>query len=399
MNANLKNMSAIALLLFAVLSGSANAEETTPATQGGKIATVTVELAEKAEVIGRVPVSGTVVPRQEVLVFPQISGFAVEDLLVDVGDTVKAGDILATVSTDALEAQFAQAKAEVARAVAAIEQAQSAIDTARASKVQADATLGRMTKLRSSGSVSQVSVDDAVAAAQTADAQLSSSNSGQAVAVAQRGQAEAQLEIARLNLSRASIVAPTAGLISERNGQIGAIAATGGNPIFKIIRDSTVEVEAEVIETALGQIAVGQISELEIAGVGTVSGSIRTISPTVEPASRLGTIRIAIDQSHGLRTGIFASGWIITSQQQSLTVPAGAVLADTDGTYALLVRDNTVAKTRVSAGLIWDGRREIINGLREGDMVIAKAGAFFADGDVIKPIVAGDTLASKDASR
>mgnify|MGYP003632496845 FL=1 len=317
-----------------------------------KISSVTVARVELAEIIGRVPVSGTTVARDEVLIYPEINGFLIESLTVEVGDSVRTGDSLVVLSNSTLTVQVAQAEAELTRANAAIEQAKSGIDTAQASKVQSDAALDRAQQLRKSGSTSQASLDQALAAAQTADAQVSSAQGGLAVAMAQRQQAQAQLDIANLNLSRAEIVAPTNGLISERNGQIGAIASSSGNPIYKIIRDGIVEVEAEVIETALGQIETGNAAELDIAGIGQVRGQIRRISPTVDPLTRLGTIRIEMTEAPDLRTGLFAGGWIVTAQRISATVPATAILTDKSGNYVLAVQDDTVRKAPVVAGLI-----------------------------------------------
>ena len=196
---------------------------------------------------------------------------------------------------------------------------------------------------------------------------------------------------------RAEIVAPTNGLISERNGQIGAIASSSGNPIYKIIRDGIVEVEAEVIETALGQIESGNAAELDMAGIGQVRGQIRRISPTVDPLTRLGTIRIEMTEAPDLRTGLFAGGWIVTAQRISATVPATAILTDKSGNYVLAVQDDTVRKAPVVAGLIWKNRREIVSGLQPDELVIARAGAFFADGDVIKPVFAEDAADAEPA--
>jgi len=205
------------------------------------------------------------------------------------------------------------------------------------------------------------------------------------VAQAQVQQAQAQLEVAQLDLDHATLRAPVAGVISARNGQLGAIAASGGEPIFRMIRDGEVEVEAEVIETALGQVKVGDPVELDIAGTGKVQGSVRRLSPTVDPVTRLGTVRIALDAQQSLRTGVYASGWIVTDRHEALAVPVTAVLTDEDGTYVLTVDDKVLHKQTIDAGLIWQDLREVISGLDKTDTVVAKAGAFYGDGDTISP--------------
>lgn len=350
---------------------------------------VTVIRASKSEVIGRVPLSGTLIPRSEVLIYPHINGYAIEELTVDVGAMVKKGDPLALLSTRVLEVQVAQARAELSRAGAAIEQAQSAINTAKANQAQANAALSRSQQLRKSGTGTQASLDQSVSASQGANAQLESSLSGLAVSNAQRLQSKAQLDIAELNLQQATITSPVDGLISARSGQIGSIANAGGDPIFRIIENGVVEVEAEIIETALGQLKVGDLATLAIAGVGSVDGKIRLISPTVDPATRLGIVKITTQNQTNLRKGLFVSGWITAIQRESLTVPSSAVLTDISGTYVLTVADNNIIKkAAVTGGLIWKDKREILSGLEVGDIVVAKAGVFFADGDVINPVYA-----------
>jgi len=351
------------------------------------LATVTVAEVTTREVIGRVPVSGTLLPRDEVLIYPQVNGFTIETLNVDIGARVERGDVLATLNNRNLTAQLAQAQAEHAQAQAAISQARSQIASAAAGADQANSALTRTQALFTAGSATQSTLDQAIAAARTSDAGLASAKDGLLVAEAQLTQAQAQLDIALLNLDHATLRAPVAGLVTVRNGQIGAIASSGGDPIFRIITDGVLEIEAEVVETALGDIAIGDKAELTIASLGAATGTVRRISPTVDPENRLGKIRIETD-TKGLREGLFTSGWIITAKRKSPTVPAAAVLTDAQGTYVLVSKDGLIERRSVTAGLIWGGAREILSGVTLGELVIAKAGAFFGDGDRINPVSA-----------
>ncbi len=349
---------------------------------------VTVVTAQRQEVIQRIPVAGTLVPRNEALVYPEVSGATIDKLMVDVGDSVAKGDVLAVINDRSLRAQLAQAEAEYARAEAGIRQARSQISSAEASSTQAQSTLERTQQLRDSGTATQASLDSAVAAGQTATATLDSARDGLAVAEAQLQQARAGRDIAQLNVSHATITAPVDGLVSARNGQIGAIAASGGEPIFRIIESGLIEVEAEVVETSLGQIMRGDPVQLDIASLGRIEGEVRRISPIVDPLNRLGTVRIALDPVPGLRTGLFAGGWIIADRHDGVTVPSTAVLTDGDGSYVLRVEDGVLERRAVTAGLIWQDAREILKGIEAGDTVVARAGAFFGDGDSIDPVPA-----------
>lgn len=376
-------VSALALCLIATLPALAQ-DLASAAPAEVRYATVTTAKASQRLVVGRVPVSGTLVARDEVLILPQVNGFPIDSLNVDIGARVEQGDILARLNDRSLIAQRAQAQAELARAKAAISQASNQITSAEAAAEQANLSLTRTKALVSANTATQSSLDQAIANARTSDAALASARDGLLVAEAQLQQAEAQLDIASLNLDHATLRAPVSGLISTRNGQIGAIASAGGEPIFRIIKDGAIEIEVEVIETALGDVSVGNRADLTISSVGAVSGTVRRISPTVDARNRLGKVRITTE-AEGLREGLFASGWIITVERQSLTVPAAAVLTDEGGTYVLAVKDGLLEKRMVATGLIWDGYREVTGGLTAGEEVVAKAGAFFGEGDRIIP--------------
>jgi len=351
-----------------------------------RVPSVTVATATQAEVVNRVSISGTLEPYREVLVYPLVTGFPIEALMVDVGAEVAKGDTLAQLNVDTLNAQLSQAKAEFARAEAGVRQAQSQITSAKASAAQARSVLERNQQLDRSGNVTQAALDQAVANSQTADAAVASAEDGLEVARAQVLQAQAQLDIAQLDLDHATIKAPTAGIISARNAQVGAIANNSAEPLFRMIQDGVIEVQADVIETELAQISVGDPAQLEIPGAGTVEGSVRLVAPTVDATNRLGDVRVSLEGSNMLRTGLFAGGWIITDRHEGLTVPTTAILTDAEGDYLLEVQGNTLIRRDVTAGFIWNDIREVISGLDDGAVVVGRASAFFSDGDKVNPV-------------
>ncbi|MFT6676255.1 MAG: HlyD family secretion protein [Sulfitobacter sp.] len=392
-------LSAVLIAVFAGAVPDVIRAETPAAdsTREATVASVSVAYVVPAQMIGQVAISGTLVAKEEILVYPQVTGSTIDTLLVDIGDRVVKDQVLARLNNSTLTAQLAQARAEFARAKASVSQARNQIISAKASKTQAEAVLERATAMRKNGAGTQATLDQAVANAQTAAASVASANDGLLVAEAQQQQARASLDIADLNLERATLRAPADGLISARNGQVGGIATSSGEPIFRIIRDGKIEVKAEVIETALGTISIDDPANLRIAGNGDVTGTVRQISPTVDERNRLGTIRIEIADNNSLRTGVFTSGEITTVERNSLTVPTTAVLTDGAGTFVLVVAQGRLERRAVTVGLIWDGKREIINGLKAQEVVVARAGAFFGNGDRINPIFP-QTTATQQAS-
>ncbi len=348
---------------------------------------VTVTKSVIAEVVSRVPVSGTLVPRDEVLVNPQVTGHEINDIKVDIGDSVREGDVLLVLNDKTLKAQLAQAEAAVSQAKASVSQAESQIDSASANAIQAKAALERAKKLRENGNLAQSTLDQNIATEASASATLASAEDGLALAKAQLASAISQRDLAALNLERTKIKAPVSGVISAKMAKIGAIASSAGEPMFRIIKDGVIEMEAEVIESSLGKISPQNKAELKIAGIGAIEGSVRLIAPTVDAVTRLGIVKVEVNKHALLRSGLYAGGWIITDRHEATTVPSSAVLSDADGSYVLTVVDNKIARKKVVAGLIWQDKREIIEGLKPDETVVAKAGAFFADGDIISPMM------------
>ncbi len=386
------------VLAFLAATGVGWAQETTPpapaATDAPTAAApvappapaVTVAPVTRAEVQERVPVSGTLVARSEVLIYPQVAGFEITELLAEPGDEVAAGQVLARLSAQTLRAQLAQAEAEYQRASAGVAQASNQIAAAEASLKQSASALERAKQLSRSGTTSRAALDQTVAAEANARAAAASASDGLAVAQAALAQAEAMREIARLNVARTEITAPLGGIITARDAQIGAIANAAGQPMFRLIAGGELELKAEVIETALQRLSAGDPANLTAAGVGEVGGQVRLVPAAVDPTTRLGDMRIALTPVPGLRPGLFANGTVMTERREALTVPATAVLDRVDGAIVQVVDGGVIRSRKVVPGLIWQDRREIVDGLAEGEVVMARAGAFFNDGDKVTPV-------------
>lgn len=353
---------------------------------------VTVAPAKITTLEKRVALSGSLVAKQEVAIFPQVAGHAVTDLLADVGDRVEAGQVLAQLQDGILRGQLAQAQAEHERAQAGVKQAESQIRSTTAALNEAVTALERTRQLRQSGNISQAGLDQAVTAEATARGGADSAQDGLSVAQATLAQADAALMIAQLNLDFAQITSPVDGIVTARNVNLGDLAGSSALPMFTVITDGEIELAAEVIETAVPELRVDALVELEVAGIGPVEGRIRLLPASVDPTTRLGTLRVSLANDSRLRPGLYASGWIVLEKREALSVPTTAVLSDEDGEgYVQLVADGGVVETRpVVPGLIWQGRREVSDGLTEGDQVMVRAGAFFREGDRVRPAPTGD---------
>ncbi|MGI9403095.1 MAG: efflux RND transporter periplasmic adaptor subunit, partial [Hyphomicrobium sp.] len=364
-------------------SGPAASKSDTPTTPPPAISVAEVVIAEFTETA---VISGSLVPRDEILVTPELNGFRVLDLKVDESDRVKKGDVLATLVRESLDAQIDQNDASLARAEAAISRAKSQIVEATARLEEATASFERAKPLQDSGYLSKSTFDQREAAATSAQAQLVAARDGLKLAQAEKAQVEAQRRELEWRRSNTKVTAPEDGLISRRDARVGAMTSASAKPMFHIVARGEIELDAEVIETELAKSSVGQKARINVAGVGTVIGTVRLVSPEVNEDTRLGRVRIFLGDDPKLRIGSFARGVIDTAQGRGLAVPTAAVVFDSSGAFVQVVRDGRVERRDIETGLVADGLVEVRKGLALGDVVVAKAGTFLRDGDAVRPV-------------
>lgn len=355
---------------------------------------VTIAKATVQSMTQTVLVTGTLVPREEILVAPEIEGLRVVDLKVDVGDRVAKGDVLAVLERTQVETQRDQNNAAIARADAAIAQARSQIDQAEAARAEAKAAFERAEPLKKSGFLSESVYDQRAAAARTTAAQVVAAKDGLKLAEASKQELEAKRREIEWRLSNTEVKAPRAGIVSRRTARIGGLAAGAADPMFRIIANGEIELDAAVIETDLPRIQAGQTAAIDAAGADELQGKVRLVSPEVDRATRLGTVKILIGDRSELRIGSFARATIVTAEGRGIAIPAAAILYSNGTPTVLAVKGDRVEKRSVKTGLRSGDLIEIVEGLVEGDTVVAKAGTFLRDGDHVRPVT-GDEKVSE----
>jgi HlyD family secretion protein len=357
-------------------------------------AAVTVARVAPADFVETVSATGSLVAREEILVGPEVEGLRVTEVLADEGMRVKKGDVLARLVADTLDAQLAQNDAGLARAAAAIAQARSTIVQAEAKLVESRNAFERAKPLRTAGHMAESAYDSREQAARTAQAQLVAAQDGLTAAEAEKAQIEAQRRELTWRRGRTEVVAPADGIISRRMARIGGYAAGAAEPMFRIVAKGEIELDAEVTETRINAVKVGQRARVEIAGLGEIDGTVRLVSPEVDRSTRLGRVRIFLGDNPGLRVGAFARGSVETATSHGLAVPASAILYGPDGASVQLVRANRVETRRIKTGLVAGALTEVREGLSEGDIVVARSGTFLRDGDAVRPVVGDRTKLS-----
>ncbi len=362
---------------------------TTSAAADADGPTVTVVTAAAQAFLATTRVTGSLVARTEILVAPEIEGLRVVALGAEEGDRVKQGQVLARLVQDGLDAQIAQNDAARARAEAAIAQARSQITEAEAREAEAHANFERAQPLRKSGALSEQVFDQRQATQRAAAAALMSARDALRVAEAGRAEVDARRRELDWRRSNTAVTAPANGIVSRRTARVGALATAVGEPMFRIIADGAIELEAEVPETGIGALREGQTAQITGVDGHQITGKVRLVAPEIDKATRLGRVRILIDDPQGLRIGAFARGDVETGRSSGLAIPQSAVLHTRDGDTVQIVVDGAVVTRKVETGLSSKGQIEIVKGLAAGDRVVARAGSFLRDGDRVRAVASG----------
>jgi multidrug efflux pump subunit AcrA (membrane-fusion protein) len=199
--------------------------------------------------------------------------------------------------------------------------------------------------------------------------------------------------LARLTLPEGGSVqiqAPVAGTISASTAVIGSVASPRGEALFSIIARSEFDLVGLVPVRDLPKLAVNQTARVKIIGTGEVDGKVRRVASTIEPNSQLGQVFVAVTTNRRLLVNSSARALIKTGQSCGVSVPLTAILYGSAGTVVQVVRRARVETRRVEIGLMSGGQVEIREGVAEGDIVVARAGALLREGDPVRPVMSAD---------
>jgi len=301
--------------------------------------------------------TGSVFAWQEVIIAPEVGGYQVASVDVEIGDHVKRGQQLARLSSDLLESQVQIARASLMQA--------------QANLVNVRAALGRGESIAEKGALSMADLDTLRANAIAAEAGVAT--------------AQANLDSAELRLRFTRVRAPDDGTITARSVNVGQVVQVG-TEMMRLLRRDRIEWRAEVPEADLRSVRVGQKVQVTTVEGGTLEGKVRTVAPTVQSSNRTGLIYVDIPNDGGARPGMFARGTIAISTAAALMVPTSSILVQDGYSYAFVVRaDNTVQRRRVQTGTVQSGQIEVTQGLTATDRVVASGVAFLADGQLVNP--------------
>jgi RND family efflux transporter MFP subunit len=309
---------------------------------------------------------GSTLPFQQATLYARVNGY-LERRLVDIGDVVKKGQLLAVISAPELDQQLAQAKADLARAKADLEFARS--------------NLARYEAADRDGAIAQGDLDQRRNAVHTAEATV------QAVVATVQGLAEQQ------RFER--VTAPFDGLVTQRNVDVGALIAAGSGsattPLFALAQNDVLRVYVNVPQPFVDEVRVGQPVQMQTRALpGRIfKGAIERSAGSLDLATRTMLVEIDVPNSDGmLKPGMYVQ---VSFQAQRVgdrwRVPASAVVFDARGTRIGVVGADSKLEFRpVVLGRDFGGEIEIASGVTGDDSVVTTPSAALADGDLVEPV-------------
>ncbi|MCX7313379.1 MAG: efflux RND transporter periplasmic adaptor subunit [Alphaproteobacteria bacterium] len=179
--------------------------------------------------------------------------------------------------------------------------------------------------------------------------------------------------------------APAAGLVMKSTARLREMASPQSEPLFQILVDNEVELEAQVPSNHLPKLKIGDVGRISIAGSADRVGKIRLVAPDIDQKTQLGKLRLAVGKDASLRIGMLGYATIDARRSCGVAIPRDAVDCRVDGASVRVVLDRTVQMRRVLVGLSSDDNVEIREGISAGDVVVANAGSSLHDGDKINP--------------
>ncbi|MBS0475732.1 MAG: efflux RND transporter periplasmic adaptor subunit [Proteobacteria bacterium] len=324
-----------------------------------QVPVVSVITPGSGTIAGQINVTGTLAARRAQPVGVAGEGGQVVSVLVEPGQWVHQGQVLAVIDRSVQVQQQASQAAQV--------------QVSRANAELAESNYQRALKLVDKGFISKADVD-----------RLRSTRDA---AYAQVRVAGAQLGVLRAQSARLNVVAPAAGLVLERKIEPGQVVSAGSGVLFNLAKGGEMELLAQVGEIDLAKLAPGVSAEVTPVGADkSFTGQIWQVSPVIDPTSRQGTARIALAYAPQLRPGGFASAVIRAGAVVAPMLPESSILSDDKGSFVYVVDAANKAQRRaVKTGLVTEQGIAVVEGLSGNERVVLRAGGFLNPGDTVKP--------------
>ena len=363
---SLKPSATYLIAIFAITAGTiglfstqSRAADDKKAAQPKPALTVTTVVPQQGQLSVKLSANGNITAWQEASIGSEAVGLRLLEVRANVGDAVRAGQVLATFASESVMADLAQAKASLMEAEANAQDAAGNAERART--------------LQTTGALSAQQINQYLTSEQTAKARVES--------------AKAMLTVQQQRLKHTQVLAPDSGIISARAATLGAVPGNGME-LFRLIRQGRLEWRAEVTSAELGRIAVGTVATIAVANGTQIKGKVRMVAPTVDPQTRAALVYVDLPASpstvNAIKSGMYAKGEFELGNTSALTVPQTAVLIRDGFSYVYTVgADNRVTQLKVQTGRRSADRLEVAGVPADANLVASGAG-FLNTGDLVR---------------
>jgi RND family efflux transporter MFP subunit len=383
----------IAIAFWMSHGSAANSAKGTSADPGG--ITAAVQRVQRGALEDSLVISGAFKAFQEVDIHAKVAGY-IRSIPVDVGDRVKEGQTIAILEIPELAAQLAGADAAMRRSQEEIHRAESDVERAKSAHNAAHAGYDRLKQAsqQRAGLVAQQEVDDAQAKDLEAEAQVSSARSALNAARQAYEMAVASENQYRALATYARIIAPFAGIVTQRFADTGALIGAGtasaqSVPIVKLSQVSKLRLVLPIPESMAGQIHLGDPVRVHVQALDKdIVGKVSRFAGELDPQTRTMETEIDFDNRDGiLLPGMYTETVLQLSERKDvLTIPLEAVAQNNSGATVLALNSsNVVEERKVQLGLQSKGRAEVLSGLKENELVIVGNRSQFREGEKVIP--------------
>ncbi len=361
------------------------------AAQASALPRVDVIRVGRASTMSELDLPGNIEAVTEAPILARTDGY-LERRLVDIGDRVQAGQLLAEIAAPELDEQVRQVKAAVQQAREALDQAQANLAQGMSNRELARITAERWAQVVAKGGVSRQENDQYQAQYQAQIAAVQALE--KAVAAQKSNVAQAEANLAHINEIQGyrQVKAPFAGVITQRNVDVGALVNTGNTLLFRIAQIGTLRIFVNVPQTNADAIKPGQGAHLKVSNLpGRVfAGKVARTANALDPTSRTMLVEVQVPNTDGaLLPGMYAQVQLSEARLYTpLVVPGDSLQINAQGTRVALVRpDNTVHFQPIEVGRDYGDKLEILNGLQEGDTIIPRPGDIVHEGIKVEPVL------------
>jgi RND family efflux transporter MFP subunit len=339
---------------------------------GARVQPVQTDVVSSGKVSEKVTLTGALQAKERVDVSPKIAG-RVTRILVDTGQPVARGALVAVIEDDEIRQQVERSKASIAVVEATIAQRDAELSNAKAE-------LDRKRQLVESGLLSRFDLDALETRHRVAQSQLE-------LARAQRRQSEAELRELNIRQAQTRVSSPIAGLVANRHVDTGAMVSSG-TPVVTVVSVSPMVIEAKASERDIARVRRGVPVAITVDSLPgqRFAGRVMRISPLLDAQTRNGLVEVEIPNPGGALKGeMFARVELdLGSARETALLPRDALVYRGEQPGVYVIEAEKAKFVAVETGLTQEDKVELISGLRVGDTVITRGSNLVKDGDKVR---------------